>query len=91
MTHLSHESGLSTHVWPRDKDTQGVSFLLIRFTAPRAANEDVIRNEVITKKGLGDTGVSGSNEVNEGRYLVIILWECHLWPGHRSITTLTVA
>lgn len=62
---------------------------LLSFTA-RAANEDVVRNKVIAKKGLGDTRVAGSSEVNEGRNLVVILRGQHLWPGHWSISTLAV-
>lgn len=91
VTHLSHEGRLSTHVWPCDEDTRGMLLFFITFTATRAANVDVIRYEVITKKGLGDTGVAGSSEVKEGRYLVITFGQHHLWPGHRSISTLTVA
>lgn len=92
VTHLSHESRLPTHVWPCDEDTRGLLlFSLIIFTATRAANVDVIRDEVIAKKGLCDTRVAGSSEVEEGRYLVITLRERHLWPDHRSVSTLTVA
>lgn len=90
-THLSHESRLSTHVGPGDKDTGGTTVILTIFTGARAANEYVIRYEVVTKKGLGDTGVAGSCEVNEGCELVVILGEYDLGPGHGAVSTLAVA
>lgn len=91
MTHLSHKSRLSAHVWPCDEDTRGTTFLLIIFTATREANVDVIGDEVVAKKGLCDARVAGSIEVKEGRYLVTTFREHHLWPAHRSVSALTVA
>lgn len=91
MTHLSHQSRLSTHVWPCDEDTRGIVFFLVVFTAARAADVYVIRDEVVAEKRLGDARVTGSSEVKEWRHLVITLREHHLWPGHRSVSTLTVA
>lgn len=90
MPHLSHEGRLSAHVGPCDEDARGTAFHLT-FTATGAADEDVIRDEVVAEEGLGDTRVTGSVEVNEGCHLVVILGEHHLWPGHWSVSTLAVA
>lgn len=91
MSHLSHECGLSTHVWPGDEDAQGVTFVLAAFVAARAADEDVVGNEVVAEKGLGDARVAGSREVDEGHYLVVALGKHQLGPAHWSVSTLTVA
>lgn len=68
-----------------------MSLSLIIFTAARAADVDVIGDEVIAKEGLGDTWMAGSREVKEGYYLIIALGEHHLRPGHLSISPLAVA
>lgn len=91
MAYLSHESRLSAHVGPCDQDTRGITFLLVLFTATSTADVDVIGDEVIAKKGLGDTRVAGPSEVKERRNLVITLREHQLWPGHGSVSTLAVA
>ncbi|TNN50388.1 hypothetical protein EYF80_039423 [Liparis tanakae] len=78
---------LPAHVGPRDEDTGGALFALGRF----AADGDVVGDEVVAEKGLGDAGVAGTGELEEGRRLAVALGEHHLGPGHRPVSTLAVA
>lgn len=91
QAHLSHEGRFSTHVRPRYKNTGGAAFHLAALTVPRATDEDVVWNEVIPKKSFGHAGVTGSDELDEGSAVVVVLWKNHPGSAHGPISAQTVA
>ena len=92
MSHLSHEGGLPAHVGSGDEDAGGQGFpLALLLLGPGAADEDVVGDEVVSEEGLCDARVAGTDELQEGRRLVSLAGKQDFWPGHWSISPLTVA